>query len=73
MTDIARLRERLHRREARAQVRAEARTRRLARRARQRVDRLRQQATLFLIAPKRGSNPEDGIAAGRILRVPHRP
>ena len=46
MTDIARLRERLHRREARAQVRAEARTRRLARRARQRVDRLRQQATL---------------------------
>src|SRR5690554_6440102 len=46
MTDTARLRERLHRREARAQVRAEARARRLARRARQRVDRLRQQATL---------------------------
>ena len=46
MTDTARLRERLQRREARAQVRAEARTRRRARRARQRVDRLRQQATL---------------------------
>src|SRR5690554_3779352 len=36
----------LQRREARAQVRAEARTRRRARRARQRVDRLRQQAML---------------------------
>lgn len=46
MTDIARLRERLHHREARAQVRAEARTRRRARRARQRVDQLRQQAML---------------------------
>ena len=46
MTDIARLRERLQRRESRAQVRAEARTRRLARRARQRIDRLRQQALL---------------------------
>jgi len=46
MTDTARLRERLQRREARAQVRAEARTRRRARRARQRVDRLRQQAML---------------------------
>lgn len=46
MTDIARLRERLHHREARAQVRAEARARRRARRARQRVDQLRQQAML---------------------------
>lgn len=46
MTNIARLRERLHHREARAQVRAEARARRLARRARQRIDRLRQQAML---------------------------
>lgn len=46
MTDIARLRERLHHREARAQVRAEARARRRARRARQRVDHLRQQALL---------------------------
>ena len=46
MTDIARLRDRLHRREARAQVRAEARARRRARRARQRVARLRQQAML---------------------------
>src|SRR5690606_33619131 len=46
MTDIARLRERLHHREARAQVRAEARARRRARRARQRVDHLRQQALI---------------------------
>ena len=46
MTDTARLRERLQRREARAQVRAEARAHRRARRARQRVDRLRQQAML---------------------------
>src|SRR5690554_4366677 len=46
MTNIARLRERLHHREARAQVRAEARARRRARRARQRVDHLRQQALL---------------------------
>lgn len=46
MTNIARLRERLQRREARAQVRAEARARRRARRARQRIDRLRQQAML---------------------------
>ena len=46
MTDIARLRDRLHRRESRAQVRAEARARRRARRARQRVARLRQQAML---------------------------
>src|SRR5690554_1566366 len=46
MTDIAQLRERLQRREARAQVRAEARAHRRARRARQRVDRLRQQAML---------------------------
>src|SRR5690554_110098 len=46
MANTARLRERLQRREARAQVRAEARARRRARRARQRIDRLRQQAML---------------------------
>ena len=46
MTDIARLRERIQHREARAQVRAEARAHRRARRARQRIDRLRQQALL---------------------------